>query len=89
MAIADILAEKEELEQKHLEKIVKLSHADQVLGAAYPRDRELYKKCKCGECGTSFPALHSVYYQSDSELLLDILYAITRVEEKIDGLYER
>ena len=57
--------------------------------AAYPRDRELYKKCKCGECGTSFPALHSVYYQSDSELLLDILYAITRVEEKIDGLYGR
>ncbi len=32
MAIADILAEKEELEQKYLEKIVKLSHADQVLG---------------------------------------------------------
>ena len=31
MAIADILAEKEELEQKYLEKIVKLSHADQVL----------------------------------------------------------
>lgn len=31
MAIADILAEKEELEQKYLEKIVKLSHADQVI----------------------------------------------------------
>ena len=31
MAIADILAEKEELEQKYLEKIVKLSHANQVV----------------------------------------------------------
>ena len=31
MAVADILAEKEELEQKYLEKIVKLSHADQVI----------------------------------------------------------
>lgn len=31
MAIADILAKKEELEQKYLEKIVELSHADQVL----------------------------------------------------------
>lgn len=31
MEIADILAEKTEMEQKYLEKIVKLSHADQVL----------------------------------------------------------
>lgn len=31
MAIADILAEKEMMEQKYLEKIVKLSHADQVI----------------------------------------------------------
>lgn len=32
MEIADILAEKTEMEQKHLEKIVKLSHADEVIG---------------------------------------------------------
>ena len=31
MTIADILAEKEMMEQKYLEKIVKLSHADQVI----------------------------------------------------------
>lgn len=54
--------------------------------AAYPRDRELYKKCKC-ECGTTFSALSALYYQSDSELLFDILHIVTRVEEKIDGLY--
>lgn len=31
MAIADILSEKTEMEQKYLEKIVKLSHADEVI----------------------------------------------------------
>lgn len=56
--------------------------------AAYPRDRELYKKCKCSECGISFPALSALYYQYDSELLLDILHVVTRVEEKLDGLHE-
>lgn len=55
--------------------------------AAYPRDRELYKNCKCG-CGATFSALSALYYQSDSELLLDILHIVTRVEEKIDGLHE-
>lgn len=68
MSIADILAEKEELEQTYLEKIVKLSHADQVIETL-------------GEWFNDFDYLpaaydpyHAIYDRFSDRVMIEIIY---------------
>lgn len=68
MEIADILAEKEELEQKYLEKIVKLSHADQVLELL---GRQLYDFTYFSGF---FDPYHGVYDRFVDEVEVEITY---------------
>lgn len=68
MAIADILAEKEELEQKYLEKIVKLSHADQVLEllGQWLYDFEYFPDC--------YDSYHGVYDRYEDGTTVEVVY---------------
>lgn len=71
MAIADILVKKEKLEQKYLEKIVELSHADQVIETL-------------GEWFNDFDYLpaaydpyHAIYDRFKDRVMIEIIYGAT------------
>ena len=68
MAIADILAEKEELEQKYLEKIVELSHADQVIEmlGEWLNDFDYLP--------AAYDPYHAIYDRFKDRIMVEIIY---------------
>lgn len=68
MAIADILAKKEELEQKYLEKIVELSHADQVLEllGQWLNDFDYLP--------AAYDPYHAIYDRFSDRIMVEIIY---------------
>lgn len=71
MAIADILAEKEELEQRYLEKIVELSHADQVLEilGEWLNDFDYLP--------AAYDSYHVIYDRFKDRVMIEIIYGAT------------
>lgn len=71
MTIADILAEKEELEQKYLKKIVELSHADQVIEmlGEWLNDFDYLP--------AAYDPYHAIYDRFKDRVMIEIIYGAT------------